>query len=449
MVCKREIHKCPSLTHLCFVNICGFKSAIDKSVMSALSRAVKEGNLPSLTHLGFDDCLFNPGMQLSLLMESAWPNLTQLNLTGGHFDVKDFKALSAANRKGLLPRLKSLFVCDLYHINESAIKWLFKHSWPNVTKLVLDNIASQSGWELTGVFKQGKLKNITDLAITMGPLQHAAGLHFIPDTCPHLKSFKLGHAAILVDEFVSILSLWELQKLDVSHCGNITHNVSTLLSLGFPSLDTLILKYCDLIPDDLSSLGRTCVRRTVPNLRHLDISRNLKCAGHLESLFDGSCLWNDLLSLDFTQPGIREISQKRNTFARDLDVLCSKLENGCLSSLKELSFTAYTSSYPSFKQTVPWKHVRKINILDSIKQCRPGEEGRSVRVGHKFGDNLRPIVDMVEGGMLPSLEVISCELAEGMVSRAEQERYQLAKSNVCVLITQSFRENQLVLKEDI
>ena len=449
MVCKREIHKCPSLTHLCFVNIRGFfKPAIDKSVMSALSRAVKEGNLPNLTHLGFDDCVFNPGMQLSLLLESSWPNLTQLNLTGGHFDVKDFKALSAANRKGLLPGLKSLFVCDLYHINDSAIKWLFKYPWPNVTKLVLDNIGSHSGWELTGVFKQGKLKNITDLAITMGPQQSTEGLYIIPNYCPNLISFKLGHTSVLVEELACIVSHWELQKLDVSQCGNITHNLSTLLTLGFPSLNTLILKYCDLIPDDLSSLGRACVRGAVPNLRHLDISRNLKCAGHLDSLFDGSCLWNDLLSLDVTQSGIRETSQKRSTFARDLDVLCSKLENGCLSSLEELSFTAYTSSYTSVKQTVPWRHMRKINILDSIKQCKPGEENQPRSI-HNFGENLRPIVDMVEGGILPSLEVISCVLAEGMVNCAEQERYQLAKSNVCVLITESNRETQLLLKEDI
>ena len=447
MICKREINKCPSLTHLCFVNI---RDAIDGSVMSALSRAVKEGNLPNLTHLGFDDCLFNSGTKLPELLEYAWPNLILLNLTGGHFEVKDFKALSAANKKGLLPGLKSLFVSDLYHINESAIKWLFKHPWPNVTELVLDDIGRSSGWELTGVFKQGKLKNVTDLSITLGPQQNAEGLEIIPDTCPHLISFKYGHTAILVEHFASIVSQWDLQKLDISHCGNITGNVSTLLSSGSPSLNTLILKYCDLIPQDLSSLGRACVDGRVPKLRHLDISRNLKCAGHLESLFDTSCLWNDLLSLDITQPGIREASQKRKTFCRDLDVLCSKIENGCLSSLEDLSFTAYTSNYTSVKQTVPWKHVRKINILDSIKQCKPGEENQP-RPLHNFGENLRPIVDMVEGGMLPSLEVLSCMLTQvmAMTHKAEQEKYQLAKSNVCVLITECFRESQMVLKEDI
>ena len=85
--------------------------------------------------------------------------------------------------------------------------------------------------------------------------------------------------------------------------------------------------------------------------------------------------------------------------------------------------------------------MRKINLLDSIKQCKPGEENRP-RPIHNFGENLRPIVGMVEGGILPSLEVISCVLADGMVNCAEQERYQLAKSNVCVLITESNRETE-------
>ena len=450
MVCKREIPKCPLLTHLSFVNIRRFDSAVDGSVMSALSRAVKEGNLPKLTHLSFDDCLFNPGIQLSSLLETAWPNLTELNLTGGHFDVKDFKALSAANKKGLLPVLKSLFVCDLYKINESAIKWLFKHPWPNLTHFVLDNMSSCSGCELTGVLKQGKLIDLTDLAITLGPQQNTEGLYIHPDTCPNLISFKLGQMGLPVSQLAFVLMRWKLQKLDISFCLNITRGLCSLFSHNLPSLTTLIMKDCDLIPKDLSSLGQASVKGTIQNLRHLDISRNLKCAGHLESLFDASCSWNDLLSLDFTQSGIHEKSKKRNIFARDLDVLCLKIEDGFLRSLEEVSFTAYMSSYPSLKQTVPWKHVRKINILDSISQCPPGEEDKADRPVHNFGENLRPMADMVESGILPSLEVVSCVVVDALagVNHGEQEKYQLAKSNVLGLITESFRESQNVLKEN-
>ena len=428
--CTRDIHRCPSLTHVCF------ESEIDKSVMSALSRAVKEGNLPNLTHLSFDNCLFNLGMQFSLLLESDWPNLTHLRLTKVDLNVEDFKALSAANEKGLLPRLKSLSVCDLYKNDESAIEWLFKHQWPNLSKLYLDQITNRSCLELAG----GKLKNVTDLAIIMGPNQDTDSFYITPDTCPYLTSFKLGRAAILVEKFVSTLLQWELQKLDVSHCDNISHNVFMLLSRGFPSLNILILKYCHLIPDDLSSLGRACIKGAVPNLRYLDISRNLKCAGHLDSLFDDSCLWNDLLILDFTQSGIHTKSRERDMFARDLDVLYSKIENGCLSSLEDLSFTAYTSSYPYFKQTIPWRHVRKINILDPIRKRRPRQRLSLFKIAvHDFGENLRLIVDMIEGGILPSLETVTYVLAEKGVrgSQTEQEKYLLAKSNVCLVIINS------------
>ena len=57
---------------------------------------------------------------------------------------------------------------------------------------------------------------------------------------------------------------------------------------------------------------------------------------------------------------------------------------------------------------------------------------------------------MVESGLLPSLGVISCVVVDTMAGakQGEQEKYQLAQSNVLLLITESFRESQNVLKEN-
>ena len=196
--------------------------------MSRLSNATTAGNLPNMTHLSFDNCMYNSGVRLTMLLQSAWSSLTCLNLTDDCLEVKDFKDLSSANKIGLLPMVKSMFVSDLYRTNESAIKWLFRHPWPKLTTFGLDNMTSCSGRELTDVLRQGKLNKLTDLAITVAPKK--IKLSFSLKDCPQLISFKLGHTAILVETFASIIAQWKLQKLDLSFCYNITNNVSSLLS---------------------------------------------------------------------------------------------------------------------------------------------------------------------------------------------------------------------------
>ena len=66
-----------------------------------------------------------------------------------------------------------------------------------------------------------------------------------------------------------------------------------------------------------------------------------------------------------------------------------------------------------------------------------------------MSENLRPIVSMVEGGMLPSLEVISYVVV-GVVAglyHCEQDKYKLAKSDVRLFIAESRSEHDLVLTE--
>ena len=68
---------CPSLTHLCIMN-----QTIDRSVVQALSKAVQDDRLPSLSHLSLINCKrtpyrnsSNPPLGLSAIFKSKWPQI--------------------------------------------------------------------------------------------------------------------------------------------------------------------------------------------------------------------------------------------------------------------------------------------------------------------------------------------------------------------------------------
>ena len=107
----------------------------------------------------------------------------------------------------------------------------------------------------------------------------------------------------------------------------------------------------------------------------------------------------------------------------------------------------YPLEFPSCKQTVPWSHVTKLNILLSTYNILPDQEGCLFRAMCPFGDNLKPIVRMVQSGILPDLQVLSIVCLWLVSSNAEmaEENYQLAKANVSVYL--SFYEREWELED--
>ena len=128
VVCPRPIIPCPHLTHLFLVEVYQLTGLNDiaSSFLSALSAAIAKGNLPTLSHLSFEDCWFGLTGQLHLLFQCTWPTLIDLNFKKCYLDMSDIEALSLAHEKGFFPVLKSLSVGYLYTFTKLGIYDLLK-----------------------------------------------------------------------------------------------------------------------------------------------------------------------------------------------------------------------------------------------------------------------------------------------------------------------------------
>ena len=320
---------------------------------------------------------------------------------------------------------------------------LFSHPWPKLTKLVLDNLTTGSAKEMSAVWEKSPL--LTDLTISLGPNQIPTGFKFEPHAVPNLRSLKMSYFKIPMESLLVTIQSWNLTRLDTSHCKGITGMMCGLKYHTFENLNSLFISNCDLNSEDLNVLAQASVGGRVPQLRHLDISKNQVCAGHLDCLFDEGCKWDSLLILDIRQTPITRLSTKRELFSKDLEVLCFKIESGCLSSLEEVSFTMYLFEFPSFEQTVPWTNVAKMNMLLSTDNELPGQGGHLIKEMRSFGDNLKPIVRMVRSDIVPNLQVlnvVSPSLSFTNASMAD-EKYQLAKANVSVYLSLTTTEREL------
>ena len=118
-------------------------------------------------------------------------------------------------------------------------------------------------------------------------------------------------------------------------------NLSVLLRHSFPSLNSLVLSDCGLNSQDLCSLAQASVEGRLPQLRHLDISRNTDV--HFHEMFQASCTWDKLLKLNITE-------------IRHFDQLSEAMHSGCLNSLREISISG--DQILSYK----WESLQRICI---------------------------------------------------------------------------------------
>ena len=438
VTCQKDIPSCSDLTHLYFVQIHQMfrqnLTGIDSNVLSKLSEASHAAKLPNLTNLCFEHCRFGLESKLHLLSQSSWPSLTYLNLCECYLTLDDFYLLFQGTNTDSFPSLRSLLICDLHKIPMRSVLEDFPSSWPNLESLVLDNIVTETS---TYLFKERRLPNLTYLLISPAPNEMQGGLQLLPETIPRLEAFKLSHFRLVLNKFRASLEQQTLQVLDISHCSGFEGNLSCLLSETFPSLNTLRVQNCGLNSQDLRSLSSASVDGRLPELKHLDISRNLTCAGYLGSLFDRGCRWSDLVTLDISQPFITRESSRRACMSEDIEVICSKVESGCLNSLEELGFTAYLFEYPKFEQKRQWLCLKKLRVLLSVDEVDQDEKN--------LGDKMKPIVKMVQRRIMPSLRVVHLfvNMPVPMNAFMSEEKYKLAKANVCVFISGKHGERKL------
>ena len=287
-----------------------------------------------------------------------------------------------------------------------------------------------------------------DLSIPLGPHQQPDdGLGMTLETAANLESLAMKAFFWDVGKLVETVTRCRLKRLDISYCAGLAGNLRKFLREKFLILQTLILSHCGLNSEDLLGLAEAHVEGRLPELRHLDISRNPQCGGHLESLFQFSCTWDNLLTLNVQQHCIKTECETRELLSRDVGVLFRQVEAGCLRNIEEISFTAYYANYPSNNQRVVW-NVKAMNILAAVSSIPESKTSRTVTKDGNIltkTNILKPVITMVEKSILPSLEILSFvvpEIPPHNVDVAE-DKYVLAKANICVYISGTSKEEYL------
>ena len=323
---------CPSLTHLCIMN-----QTIDRSVVQALSKAVQDGRLPSLSHLSLINCRrtpyrnsSNPPLGLSAIFKSTWPQIQYLNLCGTLLGRKDIAKLSETSRVNLLPSLQALFltVNSILHPNES-LQLLWVNPLNSLTTFCLDDSDLETFLQFTKAIARNMFPNLVNLAISQRKANPGIDLELISFESLKFLRYLTLHRYILqgLKSLICNRHRNKLRSLDISYCLGVSQSLASLLGYQFLSLSSLILSHCGLCCEDLHSLAQANLENTLPCLLYLDISENFV---ELKWLFHNNCTWNNLRGLN-----VARVYYK----AKYEDNLSKIIPDGCLPSLEEFSFS--------------------------------------------------------------------------------------------------------------
>ena len=412
LLSNNDISFCPSLTHLILTRL-----EIDKSVITALSKAEQTGNLEYLSQLRFVACKGLKGKVPELFQTTRWPHLTELDLYKSDLDLTDRSIQVLSD----LPRLTSLSLSlDCVEISkEGDLLILFKHRWTKLGRISLHGVPFDSYAGLYKALTRENFPSLQSLYMSTNVGLNIEGLSVIPS----VSDLALNHFQLEADfsRFAQSPVIHSLTKFNLSHCSGIRGNLGCLLSQEFPSLTSLLLSGCLLGPQDFSNLAQASVNGKLPELKHLDVSHNM---GDLDGLFEYPCKWEQLERLNIENEPNATSGPTSNPSS--LDILAKKVRLGCLGSLRELRFTAGDGNYyPRTTRNLRW------SSLSTLQIGQAGTEDSAV---------LEPIARAVEDGQFPVLSVvrIACKLSpasQGISSRDNSEdwakvRFRLRKRGV-------------------
>ena len=374
------------------------------------------------------------------LCKCKWTTLTHLSLLNSQIQWGDKRHFSKALSQGSFPQLKSLELSREF----GEIRDLFKSEWPKLQSLILQNFGN--GNEVLAIFEQLYFPNLIELGF-IRPWRYL-NLSRISNTVPRLERLTVHDLYSPEDQLPHIQFAWELCELDSSHCSSLGGKLYMLLQYRFPSLHTLILSDCELNSEDLTSLARARTKRSLPELRHLDISMNKRCGGHLGSLFDKSCNWDGLVSLNVQQPWAINLHdpEENALWSNDTTILFSKIQSGFLDSLEDLNFSIYSDKYALGDQIKPCKNLKRLSMFLSLSDYillkkmyiswLPLDQN-DTRAENVF---LQPLVSMVRQGLLPALRFVSVVLPSIKTSfqhpklLIDSEKYFLSKFGICLYL---------------
>ena len=103
-------------------------------VMTAISKAVKEGKFPRLQNLSFVGLKIKGQLKNLFEGRTTETKLTHLNLCNSDLMKKDLEALSFASNRGLLPSLTSLHLADGHFVLRPK-RDIFAQNWGNLIAL--------------------------------------------------------------------------------------------------------------------------------------------------------------------------------------------------------------------------------------------------------------------------------------------------------------------------
>ena len=307
----------PALTHLTLKD-----TYLETSFIEVLGEAVKEGKLPSLSYLSLINCS-GISDNLKVLLKASWSALTSVNLHRSRLSPLDFRTLGLCGAEvNVLPKLNelSLSVDSFYN----SLPYLFHDSsfGCRLSSLYLHVYEKENFCDsdrcTSDALRCPTLPNIKQFGVQ--------GSSALINKMPHtLQSLVMRNAFQGSGQFKRIrcINLCKLNLLDISHNLGVSGNLSVLLSQPLPFLGTSVLKDCRLNPWDMRSLAEAQRGNRLPALKHLDVSDNELQHSDLACLFEGSCTWAQLLSLDISGSALEII--------RALD---SPVASGCFQFLK-------------------------------------------------------------------------------------------------------------------
>ena len=303
---------------------------------SNLRHTVKGGCLKGLAYLSLIGCRSAKDISF-FLFKSHLPELEQLNLLNTSLEENDFKTLSLAcnGEKKTIPRLKCLFLTLPNQSRSQTItEHLFALPWLSLENMLLhydQEFYADMGEFLGAALNETSLPNLKCLGIQ---LDSATGIIHLGElslqTIRRVKSFTLCNC--LPHDELRVF-LMHLSMLEFRSCSGISPYLTVLLHQDFLNLHTLVLSGCKLNSDDLKNLAQANSKSKLPQLTCLDLSNNKMTGSDLMHLFDNSCTWNQLLSLN-----IKRILLKSS----DVTKFMTKVKtDNLLGSLQEFMIDSY------------------------------------------------------------------------------------------------------------
>ena len=256
-VCATE--ELVSATFLTHLSITG-RINLHKTVISAISKAVREGSLPLLQSLCFTGVDVSGGLKDLFRADTTLLNLTHLGFSACKCHKNYLQVVDMASKNGLLPKLISLALSDdIKFSSKPGGENYFDFIGANLTHLSVKDVTEWGLGQLSQAVSQSRLTNLIKLRLCVRQNGKCNLRKIEPKKIPLLKHLCVQRCITSKEDLKHLsylLSGWSLQTLDISHSRGIQGNLSVLMSQHFTSLENLILHDCELNKQDLISLDR-------------------------------------------------------------------------------------------------------------------------------------------------------------------------------------------------